>query len=52
MWWKCPTTQSVLCTTTSKAIVAFTTPESPARSQETRPRKSAVDAAFHSKFER
>jgi hypothetical protein len=44
MWWKWPTIQSVLCTTTSKAIVAFTTPERPARSHETSPRKSAVEA--------
>ena len=37
---------------TSKAIVALTTPESPASSQPTSARKSAVQAAFQAKRER
>ena len=52
IWWKCPTIQSVLCTTTSKAMVALTTPESPEISQLTSPRKSAVEAPVQAKFER
>jgi hypothetical protein len=52
IWWKWPTIQSVLWTIWSKAIVALMTPDRPERSQLTRPRKSAVDAAFQVQFER
>ena len=52
MWWKWPTIQSVLWIATSKAIVALTTPDRPASSQPTRPKKSAVDAGVHAKRER
>ena len=52
MWWKWPTIQSVLWIATSSAIVALTTPESPARSQPTSPKKSAVEAGVQRNRER
>ena len=52
MWWKWPTIHSVLWTKLSHAIVAFTTPDRPASSQLTRPRKSAVLPAVQVQRER
>ena len=52
MWWKWPTIQSVLWIATSRAIVALTIPDSPASSQPTRPKKSAVEAGVQRNRER